>query len=93
MTFMIDLFCLQGRIHCKWIELEGTIFLPSKSSDWKEHGGNLPLYIIREDYSNGCATIMIRSYRCYGLKKSFIRTYELMGKQTDEIDTEIIIFE
>ena len=26
MTFMIDLFCLQIRIHCIWIKLEGTVF-------------------------------------------------------------------
>ena len=25
MPFMIDLFCLQGWIHCIWIELEGTV--------------------------------------------------------------------
>ena len=28
-TVMIDLFCLQDRIHCIWIELEGTVlFFP-----------------------------------------------------------------
>ena len=25
MKFMIDLFCLKVRIHCTWIELEGTV--------------------------------------------------------------------
>ena len=93
MTFMSDLFCLQGRIHCIWIKLEGNFFLPSNWSDWKEHGDTLTLCIIREEYSNGHAPIMICSYICYGVKKAFIRTYERMGVWTDERSTETIIFD
>ena len=36
---------------------------------------------------------MICSYRCYGVKKAFIQSYELMGVKTHERATETIIFE
>ena len=45
------------------------------------------------EYSNVRAPIMICSYRCYGLKKTPIRTYERMDEQTDERATETIIFD
>ena len=45
------------------------------------------------EYSNGRAPIMIGSYRCYGVKKSCIQTYELMDERTDERNIETIIFD
>ena len=68
--------------------------MPIKCSDWKnQHGDTLPLFIILGGYSNRRAHIMIFSYRCYGVKKAFIRTYECMDERTDERTTETIIFD
>ena len=52
----------------------------------------MKLCIMREEYSNGLAPIIICSYRCYGVKEAFIRTYESMGVRTDERATKTIIF-